>query len=395
MMIHLLLLYLPCTFCLGFLLIYIMRKDYSLLHRMVSIIAALLTIHFFANSQYLSNFEYYNTLTWSLLVKHFTTPFLPFVGLMYLILLAGKKIKVWQYVTFITIPVLVGTACVTIYLMIGINGIATYLEDIEKAGHISEKYSSDMLYGAFEIVCQTAYDIILWIEGAILSLCTLRFLHQSGCRRKNLAAFLLGRGTLSPLQLQSILSICLTAVCITRTLYTRWFFLEHPYISDILSIIAALLCIGFLFTGLYSQLAALNIGIFVAPVRGSMTELAAVSSEYQMSRSENLLERFRTLMETQKPYLRYSLRLEDLAAMLQTNRQYLSHLINTEYKQSFPDFINSLRIKHAQTYMLNHPNATQDNIARNSGFNSAQTFNRRFKIETGETPAEWLSNKHR
>ena len=105
-----LLLYLPCTFCLGFFLIYIMRKDYSLPHRLVTIIAALLTILFFANSLYFSNFEDYKTLAWSQLIKHITTPLLPFAVLIYLHILANKKIKLWQTVAYITFPVLVGTA---------------------------------------------------------------------------------------------------------------------------------------------------------------------------------------------------------------------------------------------------------------------------------------------
>ncbi len=391
-MIHLLLLYLPCTFCLGFLLIYIMRKDYSLLHRLVSIIAALMTIHFYANALYLSDFEYYNTLAWSLMVKHFTTPFLPFVGMMYLIVLSGKKIKPWQYVTFITVPVLVGTACTTIYLMTGIDNVTVYLEDIEQAGYIPENYQQDAMYKAFDVVCQTAYDIVMWIEGLVLCLFAMRCIYKSGCKWRDITAFLSNKGTLSPLQLQSIFAVIVTALCESRMLYTRWFFLDHPYISDITSIVTAVLCICFLFVGLYSQLETLSLGFFVAPVRDGVIK-SAESSGYQLSRSEELLVRFKALMDTKKPYLQYSLKLEELAAMLQTNRQYLSHLINTEYRQSFPDFINSLRIRHAQKYMVEHPRATQDDVARNSGFNSAQTFNRRFKHETGQTPAEWQAEK--
>lgn len=385
-----LLLYLPCTFCLGFFLIYIMRKDYSLPHRLVTIIAALLTILFFANSLYFSNFEDYKTLAWSQLIKHITTPLLPFAVLIYLHILANKKIKLWQTVAYITFPVLVGTACTTIYLTIGLDNIALYLEDIEKAGHILPVYQSNVLYQAYEIVCCTAYDLILWLECIYLFLYALHFLYISGCRWSSIVNFISNKGYLTPLQLQSIFVFPVFLLCMARTFYTRWFLLEHPYISDIVSIFAAMICICFCLVGLYSQLEKLSIWFFIAPIRGNFI----YTTEHQLNRNDELHERFKSLFEEQKPYLQFSLKLEDLAAMLQTNRQYLSHLINTEYKQTFPDYINSLRIKSAQEYMLQHPHATQDEIARNSGFNSAQTFNRRFKLEAGMTPAEWLASRN-
>ena len=98
------------------------------------------------------------------------------------------------------------------------------------------------------------------------------------------------------------------------------------------------------------------------------------------------------LMEQERPYLNPSLTLPDLSAMLNTNRQYLSKVINTFYNVNFSTFINTYRTNHAKIVLtstsLSDKEALLDAIYT-SGFQSEQSFYRVFKEITGETPLQY------
>lgn len=98
------------------------------------------------------------------------------------------------------------------------------------------------------------------------------------------------------------------------------------------------------------------------------------------------------LMEQEKPYLNPSLTLPELSAMLNTNRQYLSKVINTFYNVNFSTFINTYRTNHAKIVLtstsLSDKEALLDAIYT-SGFQSEQSFYRVFKEITGETPLQY------
>lgn len=90
-------------------------------------------------------------------------------------------------------------------------------------------------------------------------------------------------------------------------------------------------------------------------------------------------------------FLQPSLTLEDVAKRMGTNKTYVSKMVNTTYKQSFPDLLNTLRIDYAEQYLLNHRDARQKDIAKACGFLSASAFNSMFKKITGLTPKMWLN----
>ena len=110
---------------------------------------------------------------------------------------------------------------------------------------------------------------------------------------------------------------------------------------------------------------------------------------------DSLMSRFERLMIGEKLYLQPSLTLQDVAAKLQSNKTYISKLVNSTYNQGFPDLVNSLRVEYAQQYILNNRSAKQEDIARACGFLSASTFNNIFKKITGTTPRGWLAIQKR
>jgi AraC-like DNA-binding protein len=97
------------------------------------------------------------------------------------------------------------------------------------------------------------------------------------------------------------------------------------------------------------------------------------------------------LMKKDKPYLKSSINLASLAAMLNTNQTYLSSYLNRKKNISFTDYINQYRVQEACRQLLLPSNSilSVDALANLSGFNSKSTFYKSFRKFTGMTPAEF------
>ncbi|MDL2322996.1 helix-turn-helix domain-containing protein [Bacteroidales bacterium OttesenSCG-928-A17] len=102
-----------------------------------------------------------------------------------------------------------------------------------------------------------------------------------------------------------------------------------------------------------------------------------------------ILPQFVLLIEEEKVFLQPNLSLDDIARRINSNRTYISRLINEKFECNFYEFINQKRIEYAQSLILQNPNFTRDEIASESGFLHAPNFSRTFKKQTGITFSEW------
>ena len=106
-----------------------------------------------------------------------------------------------------------------------------------------------------------------------------------------------------------------------------------------------------------------------------------------------LVYRFQHLMQDELLFLRQGLTLQDVAERLDSNKTYISKMVNQTYGIGFPEVLNIMRVDYAQQYMSSHSDASQEDIAKASGFQSASSFNSTFKRITGYTPKVWASRK--
>lgn len=119
-----------------------------------------------------------------------------------------------------------------------------------------------------------------------------------------------------------------------------------------------------------------------------------LSNVRQMQADEDRLRiRFEDLIVTEQLFLRPGIKIADIATMLESNRTYISRLVNNTYNMSFSDYINTLRIDYAEQYLLHHKDARQSDIAAACGFSNASAFNNIFKKITGVTPKIWLATR--
>lgn len=97
------------------------------------------------------------------------------------------------------------------------------------------------------------------------------------------------------------------------------------------------------------------------------------------------------LFKSEKLYTSPDLKITEVALKLQTNRTYISKLINTEFNCSFNDFVNGFRVKEAK-HLLSRPennNLSLVYISEQVGFGSVNTFIRVFKQNEGITPGKF------
>ncbi len=108
---------------------------------------------------------------------------------------------------------------------------------------------------------------------------------------------------------------------------------------------------------------------------------------------ESLDKRLQEVLASEKLHLQADLTLDALATRLYTNRTYLSQLFNQVYGVHFYEYINILRVKHAEE-LLSDPDSglSLDEIYMASGFSAKSSFYRIFKQANDCTPTAWRKN---
>jgi len=106
---------------------------------------------------------------------------------------------------------------------------------------------------------------------------------------------------------------------------------------------------------------------------------------------EKLKNKLLSLLEDKKRYLDPELKITDMCSELNTNRTYISNLINSEFRLNFNDLINKYRVDHSISLLKDgmDKNYSLQAIAAASGFGSLSSFNRAFKKNTGTTVSSY------
>jgi len=94
-------------------------------------------------------------------------------------------------------------------------------------------------------------------------------------------------------------------------------------------------------------------------------------------------------MEKHKPFLRQDLTLQELAKLLKISPHKLSVTINSEFDETFFNFVNRYRVAYAQKALLNFPSRGVTEIFYDAGFSSKSSFNTAFRKITGNTPSAY------
>lgn len=146
--------------------------------------------------------------------------------------------------------------------------------------------------------------------------------------------------------------------------------------------------LGFLFYASMIAYKGLKITHVVLSLEG---DPAYKSSPLTLDDRKGMLTKLERVIREDKPYFDPDLTLSQLAQQSGIPIHHLSQILNTDIKQNFYNYINSLRIEEAKKMLSNPENRklTILEILYEVGFNSKSVFNSAFKKYTGMTPTNY------
>lgn len=110
--------------------------------------------------------------------------------------------------------------------------------------------------------------------------------------------------------------------------------------------------------------------------------------------SEQLQNKLLDLFDKEKVYRDANLKITSVSSRLNTNRTYISKLINHEFEVTFSEFVNRYRVQEAKDLLENdlQQKFSLNYISETAGFGSLSSFNRIFKEVTGKTPGQFRNS---
>lgn len=100
---------------------------------------------------------------------------------------------------------------------------------------------------------------------------------------------------------------------------------------------------------------------------------------------EDLINNVKTYIEH---YYQKNVSVEIAASLFHVNRSYLSHIFKKKMGESFIDYLNKVRVKHAKELLVSSDKKMYQ-IALLSGYNNVRYFFRAFKKIEGMTPEQY------
>ena len=113
---------------------------------------------------------------------------------------------------------------------------------------------------------------------------------------------------------------------------------------------------------------------------------------YQNNESD-LKNKVDAFMQQEQPFLRQDLTLLDLATLLDIRQSALSALINTEFNETFFNFVNRYRVTYVQQILVDKPSRGITEIFYDAGFSSKSSFNTAFRKVVGTTPSAYRKSE--
>lgn len=126
----------------------------------------------------------------------------------------------------------------------------------------------------------------------------------------------------------------------------------------------------------------------LSPVQNEKGEDVKDVNVYVQQQYGAMAVQLKELVEGQKLYLEPHCTSEEIVKQLHTNRTYFSQMMSSKIGMTFPEYVNSLRLAHAED-LLRNTDLTIADVATQCGYNDSGYLGRKFKERHGESPSEW------
>ena len=366
---------LPFSVCVVWLILVLFRGHKSYSNRLFMWIMVLLAVSFWAGSNHKPPFLDFRKLVYVDIVMQFSTiAVFPLICFYIRSLYDETNLSVNAYLLYLP-AILLTTSAIVVTILLGEDHCSDLIQSI---------YSNNLVLDQFEVV-DRAYIVLTYKLYRIVFLSFLRG-HKSSFVANILCLFF-------------IIYFVLWALCV----------IFADVFMNSLSIWSTLWCATSAFLlfliGYVSAIPPLPGGYmnldrmrhpFSAMKQSRQEFLQSIDSgpvtETPVSGYDKIMESFKQLMITEQGYLNPSMTIDEIANRLNTNRTYVSKLVNIYYGMPFREYLNGLRMDYAKQLMIDEPDAVIDYVAAKSGFQSSTQFIRKFREIEGTTPTVWKAS---
>lgn len=403
--------FLPCLVALVWGLIFLFSK-YNITQKHAAWLIPLLSVYFACLVMYISPLTDYRMMLYS---DYLCTPLIIIVLaaiVAYLYSHLKGKAMPMAKLQLLLLPALV-LSCITwtFQWFIGSDSLeefikvldinATGVQGVDNIDLLPPPYNSSIfkVYYILDVMVFNAVYFFYMLGAFYLVAKILKFY---GYKRGDLYSFLFRGRYASPHRVIAVL-VALDLLCIAPLVVLgRSYVINHPALGMTLMILTAvfLFCCCYVeyfgFTEAVSLKSLANIE-HLSPAYGDDAKFVSPEAEQLSQRviasRIDLMARLRTAIDSRQVYLDPDLKLSTLANSLNTNRTILSMIVKQVYGVDFRTLIAERRINEAKLYMLDHPEATIEQVAAHCGFKDTATFFHRFKSITGDSPRVWISKQ--
>ena len=441
MNLSILLLFLPATACLFWILMNFFVSRQTSTFWILTLLSADLMLFFVADAIYATPGMSPDVVVYSHLITLFTGPcVIPLIWMYFDRLRWHRHYRSSQYF-WILVPVSLLFAALALTSVIGKSAVADFLADLYANGpSVASNYKGQLVY-YYYLWASVSFRVVVGVELAVALVYFLVYLFRHKIRIVNIINFFRNGESVRVLELQLYNMIIPGLFVLSKVVIFKNVLEAHPWVAIVQSLFVTAGFFIFLLCGLFGEKEKINLvqarhvmlynynSAFKGPIIEIMMEelleeaeqdallrlrekvgetlqleslspgeIAAVKEKLFTtvagSWDDSLLARFQSLMVNEQLFLQPSLSLQDVAERLHTNKTYISKLVNNTFNLGFPELLNTLRIDYAEQYLLNHRDAKQNEVAKACGFLSASSFNNVFKKITGVTPKVWLLSSY-
>jgi len=383
---------LPSLVAFGYFIIHLPRTDKNVPQKALLWLCIMSVIYYLSTAYLLTPNSDPVAITYIAPLHLLSAPTLAIIAFQMLYSLGNQKRHVSHVMFLYCIPVAMGVAGVAITLMMGKEDSVIFWQEYALGEEQTVLAHPNVLFVNMYKLCNMAINIVVIAEFVVLTLYTIFKFRRKHCGGE-IFRFLFSGDATSPYCLMSWLVLFGIFTCFIQFSLGRAYMIENHGLNILFSIIQVIFIHYIGYTGL--MLHATDFTLYEL-THLSPAKSEAITAEFdpiEQAAEEHVenpfCQKIRDAVEGQQLYLNPEFTIDDLAEQLSTNRVYLSRAINQDMRRTFRDYINDLRIEFAKSYMREHPDATQEDVAIHSGYIDAPALNRKFKQIVGFTPRDW------
>lgn len=388
----------PSSICLVWGLVFLMHPKKTSWQVVWTVAAFSALISFTCDACFMARHINYDGLPAADVLSSLFTTSLPPLLFIYVLFLQKKRFKYWYLLLFI-IPISLSSVLFINYITMGHDVAVSYMQTKENTFGFPEGFDDRIFH--VQYVCGARLYYLFVGLGALL---LVGYIIYSMARNSFSLYRFLSAARLGNIFVEDLVNILILATC---TLFAvkvagRVFYARDEGWNAFVNVLHAILAYDTCHAVTYTDRQFINwqmlVNPFFDPEKENVSKLSigsGLSEEIPESSYDRFLKEFERIVIYDERYLDPHLSIDSLAAEMNTNRTYLSRLVNRRFKTSFRDYINTKRIERAKILMEGNPTALIEHVAKSSGFLSTSQFNRKFKEVEGCSPRAWqLKNKN-